>query len=86
MITIQSSFLFFVVFFFLKMSEFKTWEGMAGKDPEEVKAAILAENAELEVSLGIIMHNMLCSLRSLNTAYFFTIDSSHFKCQIQCFD
>jgi len=31
------------------MEGFKTWTGMAGKDPEEVKAAILAEDATLEV-------------------------------------
>merc|ERR1712126_327838 len=33
------------------MFEGKTWEGMAGKDPEEVKAAILAEDSSLEVAI-----------------------------------
>jgi len=31
--------------------EFKTWTGMAGKDPEEVKAVILAENADYQVEI-----------------------------------
>ena len=46
----------------LQMEESKIFTGMAGKNPEEVKAAILAEDPQLEVRFFFLFEGNLTQL------------------------